>query len=136
MCSSFPDKPCMKRVYRKRRRPTASSQEQRALTVPRLRKPLVNRSLCFFIVLHRISLVRASGKPETCLRCLGSTRDACLLGALFCRRPVLPGPAPPLRRAPRPDPLAVCPGFGLEKSAYLKCCWIPFSTNRQNNYLR
>ena len=41
------------------------------------------------------------------------TGDACLLGEMFCRRPVLPCPAPPPRRAPRLDPPVVCPGFGL-----------------------
>ena len=34
---------------------------------------------------------------------LEGTRDACLLGELFCRRPVLTSPAPPPRRALRPD---------------------------------
>ena len=67
--------------------------------------------------LHRISLVRASGETfkHRFFDALGGTRDACLLGVLFCRRPVLPGPAPPPRRAPRPDPPVVCPGFGFDR---------------------
>ena len=46
---------------------------------------------------------------------LGVTRVACFLGELFCRRPILPDPAPPHRRAPRPGPPVVCPGFGLDQ---------------------
>ena len=46
---------------------------------------------------------------------LGGTRDACPLCDLFCRRPVLPDPAPPPRRAPRPDPPVVCSVFELDK---------------------
>ena len=39
------------------------------------------------------------------------TGDTCLLGDLFCRRPILPGSAPLPSRAPRPDPSVVCPVF-------------------------
>ena len=86
--------------------PFVSSQERRAAVVPR-----VNHSLCSSIGLHRISLVRASGETfGTCVfDALQGTRDGCLLGEQFCRRPVLPGPAPPPRRAPpRPWPPVVC----------------------------
>ena len=103
--------------------PLVSSQEHRALLVPRLNRlstgcrSVVNRSFGSSIVLHRISLVRASG--ETFRRrffdALEGTRDACLLGELFCRRPALPGPTPLPRLAPRPDPPVVCPGFGLDR---------------------
>ena len=67
--------------------------------------------------LHRISLVRASGETfrHRFFDALGSTRDACFLGVLFCRRPVLPGRAPPPRRAARPDLPVVCPGFGFDR---------------------
>ena len=41
------------------------------------------------------------------------TRDPCLLREQFCWHPVLPDPAPPPRRAPRPDPPVACPGFEL-----------------------
>ena len=42
---------------------------------------------------------------DSCRRCLGGTRDGCLLGEPIRRRPVLPGPAPPRRPAMRrPDP--------------------------------
>ena len=69
-------------------------------------------------VLHRISFFRAYG--ETFRRCvrdaLEGTRDACLLGGLFCRRPVLTDPAPPPRRALRPDLPVVCSGFRIDRS--------------------
>ena len=47
---------------------------------------------------------------------LGGTRQACPRGEQFCWHPVLPDPAPPTRRAPRPDPPVLCPGFGLDRS--------------------
>ena len=81
-------------------------------------KPQVNRPLCSPIGLNRISLVRASGGVfGTCVfDALEGTTDGRLLGEPFCRRPVLPGPAPPLRRAlPQPEPPVVCPGFGLDR---------------------
>ena len=99
--------------------PLVSSQEQRALLVPVINRcqPVVNRGFCSRIGLHRISLVRASGETfrRRVFDALEGTRDACLLGEQFCRRPVLPDPAPPPRRAPRPDPPVVCPGFGFDK---------------------
>ena len=66
-------------------------------------RPLVNRSLCSSIDLHRISLVHASGETfrQRVFDALEGTRDACILGELFCRRPVLPDPASP--SAVRPD---------------------------------
>ena len=67
--------------------------------------------------LHRISLVRASRETfkRRVIDALEGTKEACLLGVLFCRRSVLLGPAPPPRRAPRPDPPVVCSGFGIDK---------------------
>ena len=67
--------------------------------------------------LNEISLVRASGETfrRRVFDALEGTRDSCLLGEQFCWHPVLPDPAPPPRRAPRPDPLVVCPGFGLDR---------------------
>ena len=60
-------------------------------------QPVVNRSLCSSIGLRRISLVGSSG--ESFRRCtsdaLEGTGDACFLGELFCRRPVLLDPPPP-----------------------------------------
>ena len=92
--------------------PLVSSQEQRALLVSVISRlstncqPVVNCSLCSFIGLHRISLVRACGETfrRRVFDALGGTRDACLLGKLFCRRPILPGPAPPSLCARRLDP--------------------------------
>ena len=65
---------------------------------------------------NRISLVRASGESLGRLfyDALESTRNPCPLGEKLCWHPVLPD-APLLRRALRPDPLVVCPGFRLDK---------------------
>ena len=50
---------------------------------------------------------------DSYLRYLVGTRDRCLLGEPNCRRPFRPGHAPP-----RPDPLVVCPGFGLGRFCF------------------
>ena len=115
LCSpiGFPDRPCMKKVYKDKKRdgPLSSAYQ-----------PVVNRPLCSSIDLNGISLVRASG--GTFRRCvfdvLKGMRDAYLLGEMFCRRPVLPGLAPLLRYAPRPDLPVVCPGFGFDKYKRLR----------------
>ena len=118
----------MKRVYKdKSVVPLVSSQEQKAPFVPRMHRlstgyhPFVNWSLCSTIGLHKMLHVRASEKTfrrRFCvLDALEGTRDARLLGKMFCRRPVLPGAAPPPRRAPRPE---VCPGFGLDRFVYMR----------------
>ena len=85
-------------------------------------KPRMNRlSTADFVPafgLYRISLVRASGGTfkRPVFDALGGPRVACLLGELFCwHHPVLPDPARPPRRMPRPDPPVVCPGFGPDK---------------------
>ena len=104
--------------------PLVSNQERRTAVVPLINplstadRPLVKRGFGSSTALHRISLVRASGEMfKTCVfDALEGTRDSCLLGEPFCRRRVLPGPAPPPRRAPpRPDPPVVCPGFGFDR---------------------
>ena len=46
---------------------------------------------------------------------LEGTRILCFLGEQFCWHPILPDPARPPCRAPRPDPHVVCPGFGFDK---------------------
>ena len=83
-------------------------------------QPVVNRGFCSSIGLHRTSLVRASGESfrRRVFDALESAREARLLGEQFCWHPVLPDPAPPPRRAPRPDPPVVCPGFGLNKNLF------------------
>ena len=97
--------------------PLVSSQEHRALLVPRINRlstgcqPLVwfpHRGL------NGISFVRASGETfrRRVFDALGDTRDACLLGQLLCLCPAQPSPTPLPLRAPRPDPPMVCPGFG------------------------
>ena len=96
--------------------PLVGSQERRVLLVP-----VMNRLSTAYCVpafgLNEILLVRASGEmfQRRVFDVLGGTRDACLLGELFCRHPVPPRPAPPLRRAPRPDPPVVCLGFGFDR---------------------
>ena len=47
----------------------------------------------------------------------GYERDPCFLGEQFCRHTVLLDPTSSARprRAPRPDPPVVCPGFGLDR---------------------
>ena len=106
----FPDMPCMKRVYKdKRRRSTGRRPGTKSASRPADFHPRFG--------LHKILVVSASGETfrRLVFDALGGTRDACLLGELFCRRPVLPGPAPPPRRAPRLDPPVVCPGFGFDR---------------------
>ena len=96
--------------------PLVSSQERRAAVVPRINRsstgyrvpPSVYMGFRLFVLPKRRS-GQLSSMP-------GGKRDGCLLGEPTRRRPVLPGPAPPPRRAPpRPDPPVVCPGFGLER---------------------
>ena len=100
--------------------PLVSSQEQRALLVPRLNRSSTGDFVPAF-GLNRISFVRVSGETfrQYVLDALEGTRKACFLGGLFCRRPVLTDPAPSPRRALRPDPPVVCSSFGLDKSRLL-----------------
>ena len=91
----FPDMPCMKRVYRDKKASVHWSAARKKKSASRLGdKPLTNRlSTTNFVPafgLHRILLVRASGETfrRRVFDALGGTRDACLLGVLFCRRPV------------------------------------------------
>ena len=81
---------------------------------------VVNRSFCYLIGSHRILHVRSIGGTfrRRVYGALEGTRDACLLGELFCRRPVLPCSAPPPRCAPRLGPPVVCPGLGVDKYTY------------------
>ena len=117
----FPDMPCTKRVhkYKKRRRSTGQQPGTKSASRPG-DKPRVKRlSTADFVLAFGkkgISLVRASGEKfkRHVFDALAGARDACLLGELFCQRPVLPDPARPPRCAPRHDPLVVCPGFELD----------------------
>ena len=123
----FPDTPYMKRVHREKSvARLVSSQEQRALLAPIINRLLiayqtiVNRLLCFPIVLHIISLDRVSGSSdvqETCLcfRCLRAYESRAFHGRKFvCRRPVLRGAASPICCAPRPGSPVICLGFGRD----------------------
>ena len=96
----FPDMPCIKSVDKeKRRRSTGQQQGTRGASRPAV-KPIVNRlSTADFVPtfgLHRISLVRASWRTfmQYFINALEGKREACFLGKLFCRRPVLTGPVP------------------------------------------
>ena len=76
------------------------------------------------VCLHRVSLVRASGETLKQRFCdiLEGTRDLCFLAEQVYWHPSLPDPARPFRRAPRPDPPVVCPGFGFDS---FKCKAFP-----------
>ena len=52
---------------------------------------------------------------------LEGTVNFCFLGEKFCWHPILPDPARPLRRALRPDPPVICPGFGFDNKYELDC---------------
>ena len=83
--------------------------------------PMTNpSSFCHFVPtfgLHTISVVRASGLwfGRFVFDASESVGEACSLNGQLCWHPVLPDPAPPPRRALQPDPLVVCPGFGLDR---------------------
>ena len=65
--------------------------------------------------LHRVSLVRASGRTfrRRVLDSLEGARNACLLGELFCRRQSCP--TPPRRPAVRSDPTRGMLGFWIRQ---------------------
>ena len=110
-----------KGLQRQGRRRSTGQQPRRKSARGPADKPRMNRlSTGDFVPafgLHWISLVRASGETfrRRVFDALGGTRVSCFLGELFCWHPVLPDPAPPPRRAPRPDPPAVCPGFWIRQ---------------------
>ena len=117
---TFPDMPCMKRVYKEKKatvhRSTARNKERFSSPGSTAVQTRFNRGFCYPIGLHRISLVRAAGDTRRrVFDALEGARDACFLGKQFCWHPVLPDPAPPPRRALRPDAPVVCPGFGFDK---------------------
>ena len=99
---------CIKIVYKDKRAPVhwsaAKNKERFSSRRHSGYQLLVNRSLCFSMGLHRISFVFVFGEMfrRHVVDVLEGTRDTCLLGELFSRRPVLPDPAPP--SALRPDP--------------------------------
>ena len=111
----------MKRVYIDKRRRYLGQQPGTKSGLRTTDYPLVNRSLCSSIGLHRNSFVRASEEtfrtvvydaPE-------SKRDSCVLCEPTRRRSTLPGTALPPRPAPsRPDLLLVCPGLGIDRSTF------------------
>ena len=92
-----------------------SSQQRRALPVPMTNR-LSTAGFAPAFGLHRISLVRASGETfrRRVFDALEGTSEACSLDEQFCWHLLLPDSAPPPRRAPRPDPPVVCPGFKLD----------------------
>ena len=99
----------------KRRRSTGQQPGTKSARGPS-DEPLVSRSLCSPIGLHRISFVRVSGESlrTVFFDALGVKRVGLSPGrpSPSASRPAPPCPAPPPRSAPpRPDPPVVCPGF-------------------------
>ena len=58
---------------------------------------------------------------------LEGTREACSLGELHCRRPILTDTVPSPRRVLRPDAPVECSSFGLDKF------WSHFDSGLQKN---
>ena len=130
MIALFPDMPCTKRVTAKqRRRPTGRQPGTRRasdlLNDGLQTKPLVNSDFAPAFGLHRVLFSGASRKMfrRGVLVPLGGTWDTGFLCLLFCRRPALPGPARPPRRAPQPNKPVLCPSFGFDKR---NCCAMEF----------
>ena len=113
----------------KRRRSTGRQPGTKSASRPG-DKPLTNRlktacqplvwfphsvyiGFCLFVLLERRS-GDVSSMPW-------GVRGALVSWANCCVGAVLPGPAPPPRRAPRPDPPEVCTGFGLDKCFAYQC---------------
>ena len=97
-----------------------SSQEQKERFSPLLQTsgtPLVKGGLCSSNGLHRMSLVRACEELFTTIVfvALMRTRHSGVMRKQIRRRHTLPGPPSPAAQpcAARPDPPAVCPGFGF-----------------------
>ena len=101
-----------------------SSQEQRALLVPRLNRlstagqPRVNRTFCSSAGLHRISFfVLAKKRPGQLLMVPWGAIEGRLASEATkmsapCSAQLRPARPSALRRA---DPPVVCPGFGLDR---------------------
>ena len=97
------------RTETKKRRHTGqqprTNSGRRPADKPAYRPRINRRSIAGFIppsVCIKSTLpVLPNKRSHSCLRCPGSKRDSCFLGAPTRRRPVLPSPAPPRR-------LAVC----------------------------
>ena len=100
--------PCMKRVYRNKKKHRSTGRQpgrksaSRLGDKPRINRgwtgywPRVNRGFCSSIGLHRISLDFAYGKTfrRRVFDALEGSGDPCLLGKQFCWYPVLPDPRP------------------------------------------
>ena len=104
----------MKRVYRDKEASvhwSAARNTERSSRGSAAYQQVVNQSLCSSTGLHRIS-ERCSGDVSPMpWRVRGTLMSwaNCSVGV------ALPGPTPLPRRAPRPDPPVVCPGFGIDK---------------------
>ena len=117
----FPGMPCMKHTETNKRRSTGHQPGTKSVRGP-ANKTRINRGSTGYRVppfgLHRISFVRASGESfnTVVFDCLEGKGVGCFLGEPTRRRPVLPRPALPPRRAPRRlDQPVVCPSFGFDK---------------------
>ena len=106
------------RTEMKRRRSTGQQPKMKSGSAP-----VVNRTFCFSIGLHRIWLLRASEESfrTGVFDALEGTRGSCPWANRSVGVPSSPAPgprpAPPPRRAPRSDPpvVHVCSGFGFDK---------------------
>ena len=121
--------------------PLFSCHAQRACFVPQLNR-LSTTGQQFISFLHlfcanKVSFVRASGKTLKRLFFdpLESTRDLFFLGEKFCWHPILPNPARPPRRAPRPDLPVVCPGFNFGRFLDLPGMERVYSDNKASVHL-
>ena len=99
-----------------------SIEERSALAVP-----LINRGSTAHCVPQmvymgfRLFVLLGRRSGHFFFNALEGARDGCFLGEPFRRRPILPSPAPPPRRAPpRPDPPVVCSLFGFDKCVGLR----------------
>ena len=95
--------------------------------------PSVYLRFCLFVLLNRIG-------GDVLFDVSLDTKRFCLLGKELCWHPGLPEPAPPTRRAPRPDPPVVCSHLGFHTSTtdcvsllvFKGCpCWCPKSVAQE-----
>ena len=74
--------------------PMVSSQEVRALLVPVVTRSLTARCVPLSVYIAKRLFVRLERSSGVASSMPWGSRNACFLGELFCRHPVLPGPAP------------------------------------------
>ena len=92
--------------------PLVSSQEQRALLALLISRGPTAGCVPQSIIIGFRLFVLLGGHPGDVPSMPCKVRGTVVFWA---GHPVLPDSAPPPRRAPRPDPPVVCPGFGLDR---------------------